>query len=99
MFLFREIDLKLCQNYTKTYICKILYKIRNIKHILLKKILNQSENYDIPEESGLLLLLFEFNNFLILTDIIDIIILFIHPDHVTSTPTNGSAVLFPLQSL
>ena len=31
MFLFREIDIKLCQNYTKTYISKILYKIRNIE--------------------------------------------------------------------
>ena len=51
MFLFREIDIKLCQNYNKTYICKILYKIRNIKQIIFKKILNQSENDDIPEES------------------------------------------------
>ena len=31
MFLSREIDIKLCQSYTKTYICKILYKICSIK--------------------------------------------------------------------
>ena len=39
MFLFREIDLELDlkQNYTKTYICKILYKIRNIKQIIFNK--------------------------------------------------------------
>ena len=27
MFLSREIDIKLCQNYTKTYICKIFVRI------------------------------------------------------------------------
>ena len=31
MFLSREVDIKLCQNYTETYICKILYKICIIK--------------------------------------------------------------------
>ena len=49
MFLSREIDIKLCQNYTKTGICKILYKIRSIKHV--QQILNQSENNNIPEET------------------------------------------------
>ena len=34
MFLSREIDIKLCQNYTKTYIYQILYKIRSIKQII-----------------------------------------------------------------
>ena len=46
MFLSREIDIKLCQNYTKTFICKILYKTTD--HI--QQIHNQSENNDIPEE-------------------------------------------------
>jgi len=46
MFLSREIDIKLCQNYTKTYICKILYKIRSIKQVIF----NKSENNDVPEE-------------------------------------------------
>ena len=27
MFLSREIDIKLCQNYTKTYVCKIYVRI------------------------------------------------------------------------
>ena len=49
MFLSREIDKKLCQNYTKTYIFKILYKIRSIDHI--QQIRNQSENNNIPEEN------------------------------------------------
>ena len=37
MFLSREIDIKLCQNYTKTYKYKILYKIRSIKQIIFNK--------------------------------------------------------------
>ena len=31
MFLSREFDVKLCQNYTKTDICQILYKSCSIK--------------------------------------------------------------------
>ena len=34
MFLSREIDIKLCQNYTKKDICQILYKICSIKQII-----------------------------------------------------------------
>ena len=37
MFLSREIDIKLCQNYTKTYMYQILYKIRSIKQIIFNK--------------------------------------------------------------
>ena len=37
MFLSREIDIKLCQNYTKTYIYQILYKSCSIKQIIFKK--------------------------------------------------------------
>ena len=43
MFMSREIDIKRCQNYTKTYMYEILYKIQQIR--------NQSENYYIPEEN------------------------------------------------
>jgi len=50
MFLSPEIDIKLSQSYTKTYICKILYKIRSIKQIF-QQMRNQSENNDIPGES------------------------------------------------
>jgi len=48
MFLSREIDIQLSQNYTKTYLCKILYKIYSIKYI--QEIRIQSENNDIPKE-------------------------------------------------
>ena len=54
----------------------------------IQQIRHQYENDDIPVEpknSGLLLLLFEFNNFSFLKDIIDNII-----DHVTRTPTMSS---------
>jgi len=37
MFLSREIDIKMCQNYTKTHKCKIWYKILNFKQIILSK--------------------------------------------------------------
>ena len=50
MFLSREIDIKLRQNYTKTYIDKILYKSCSIKQIKIQQIRNQSENGDIQEE-------------------------------------------------
>ena len=49
MFLSRDIDIKLCQNYTKTDICQILYKSCNIKQIIFNK-RNQSENDDIPQK-------------------------------------------------
>ena len=42
MFLSREINIKLCQNFTETYIWKILYKIQNTDQI--QEIRNQSEN-------------------------------------------------------
>ena len=37
MFLSREIDIKLCENYTKTYIYQILYKNCSIKQIIFNK--------------------------------------------------------------
>ena len=77
MFLFRKIYIKLCQNYTKTYICKILYKIRSIKQIIFNKYTNNLKttiSHRSLRNSGLLFLLFEFNNFPFLIDIIDNII-------------------------
>ena len=50
MFLSPELDINLCQNYTKTNICKIWYKIRSNKTNHIQQIRNQSENNDIPEE-------------------------------------------------
>jgi len=91
---------KWCQNYTTTYICKILYKICSIKQIR-----NQSENNNIPEDlrnSTLLLLFFEFHisSFLYIIDNIiyasgtyhqnsnqwqcSIIIMCLRPYHVTN---------------
>ena len=49
MFLSREIDIKRCQNYTKTYIYKILYKIRSIKTDNIQQLRNQSENVYISD--------------------------------------------------
>ena len=76
MFLSREIDIKLCQNYTKTYLCKILYKICSIKQIIFN---NYATNLKMTISqrslriSGLRLLLFIFKNFSIFIDIINII--------------------------
>ena len=63
--------------YTKTYICKILYKIRSIKQIIFNKYATNLKTMITQRSlrnSSLLLLLFEFNNFLFLIDIIDNII-------------------------
>ena len=78
MFLSQEIDIKLWQNYTETYKCKILYKIFNIKQIFifykyatnLKTMTSQRS----LRNSGVLLSLFEFNNFSFIIGIIDNII-------------------------
>jgi len=93
MFLSRKIDTKVCQNYTKTCICKILYKICSIKQIIINKYATNSKTTISKRSlrnSGLLLLLFEFNNFSFFRHIIDNII---YTYHVIRTPTNGSAVL------
>ena len=66
IFLSREIDIKLCQNYTKMYICKILYKIRSVKQIIFNKYATNLKTMISQRSlriSGWPLLLFEFNNF------------------------------------
>ena len=66
MSLFREIDMKLCKDYTKTYKCKILYEIPNIKQIIFNKYPTNRKttiSQRSLRNSGLLVLLFEFNNF------------------------------------
>ena len=77
MFLSLEIDIKLCQIYIKIYIYKILYKNSRFKWIIfikyttnLKTMISQRSLRNL----NLLLLLFEFNNFSFLIDIIDNII-------------------------
>ena len=62
MFLSREIDIKLCQNYTRIHIYTILYVCSRFKQI--QQIRNQFENDDdIPQEPE--------NHFAFLTDKID----------------------------
>ena len=70
MFLSREIDIQLCQIYTKIKIYTILYKSSRFKLRSNSAISNQSENDDIPEKAncklGLLLyllFLFLYNRF------------------------------------
>ena len=46
----REIDIKLCQNYTKTHICEIWYKILSFKQIIFSKYATNLKNDDIPKE-------------------------------------------------
>ena len=54
MFQSREIDIKLCQLYTKINIYTILNKSSRFKQIIFNQIRNQSENDDIPQEPEIL---------------------------------------------
>ena len=97
MFLSREIEIKLCQNYTKTFIYQILYKIRSIKQTIFNKYatnLKKTISHRSQRISDLLMLQF-FNFYLsFLIDIIDHIITYslYSPYYVTRTSTNGNAV-------
>jgi len=88
----REIDIKLCQMYTKIHIYAILYKSCRIKQIILNKYATNLKT-TISDRSlrilGLLLFYFVF-----LIDIIDNIITNspYNPYYVTRTLANGSAV-------
>ena len=87
MFLSRKIDIKRCQNYTKTCICKIC----SIKQIIINKYATNSKmtiSKRSLRNSGLGLLLFEFNHFSFFRHIINNII---YTYHVIITPTNGMA--------
>ena len=55
MFLSREIDLKLCQIYTKIHTFTISFRNSRFKTDHIQHIRNQSENEDIPEEANLYL--------------------------------------------
>ena len=68
MLLSQEINIKLYQNYTKTYICKISYEIRSIRQIIFNKYATNLKKNDIPEEPEKLkfaaylnLIIFHFN--------------------------------------
>ena len=92
----REIYIKLCQNYTNTYIYQILYKSCSIKQTIfnkyetnLKTTISQKSLriLDLPLSSF-------FSFFAILIDIIDDIFTYClySPYYVTRTSTNGGAV-------
>ena len=85
MFLSREIDIKLCQNYTKTYM--YLYNSCSIKQIIFSKYatnLKTTISHSLKISDLLLFVL----------DIIDNIITYslYSSFYVTRTSTNGSAV-------
>jgi len=86
MFLSREIDIKLCQNYTKTGISQILYKSYSIKQI---KFNNYATNLKTTCWKSQVCSIY---NYLIF--ILHFIITFYpySPYYVTSTSANGSAV-------
>jgi len=93
MFLSREIDIKLCQIYTKIYIYAISYKSFNIILIIFSKYttnLKMTISHRSLRISGLLLFFF----FAFLIDINDKIITYSPycPYYVTRTSANGSAV-------
>ena len=93
MFLYQEIHIKLCQNYTKTYIYQVLYKSCSIKQIIFNKyydyILHDPENLIFAPVT-----IFNFYFALLLVDIIDNIITYslYTQYYVTRTSTNSSAV-------
>jgi len=98
LFLSREIDIKLYQNYTKTDICQILYKSCRAKQIIFNNYetnLKTIISHRSLSISGLLLLyLFNFY-FAFFIDIIDNILTYspYRPYYVTITSANDSQVL------
>ena len=92
MFLSREIDIKLCQKYTKMHIYTILYKSNRFKQIIFSKYptnLKTIISHMSLIISGLLLLYF-FLHVAFLLDIIDNSPY--SPYYVTGTSANDSAV-------
>ena len=77
MFLSREINIKLCQIYTKIHIDAILYKRCSIEQVIFDKYatnLKTTISHRSQRNSSQLQLLFEYNNFSFLRDIINNII-------------------------
>ena len=103
MFLSREVDIKLCQNYTKSYIYQISYKIRIIKQTIFNKYatnLKTTISYRSLRISDLLLLKIVIFYFALFIGIIDNSITYSlysvqspkSQYYVTKTSSNGSAV-------
>ena len=86
MFLSRETDIKLCQNYTKIHTYTNLYKSSRYKQIIFSK---YATNLKMIESQG-----YNFSfNFAFLIEIIDNIISYssYSPYYVTRAAANGSA--------
>ena len=91
MFLSREIEIKLCQNYTKTYIYEIKQTIFNKYATIMKITIIPQE----PENLRFVPVIFFYFLFCIFNiDIIDNIITYslYSPYYVTRTSANSSAV-------
>ena len=88
MFLSRKIEIKLCQNYTKTYIYQMLYKSCSIKQIIFNNYATNLKMTISPQEPENLrfapVIIFNFY-FAFLIDIIDNIITYslYSPHYVT----------------
>ena len=101
MFLSREIDIKLCQNYTKTYTYEILFKSFRLQYEnetdLIQQIRNKFENYYIPQEPKNLrfapVIIFNFY-FAFLIDIIENIITYVCVVRITSPELPTMAVQY-----
>ena len=79
MFLSREIDIKLCKNYTKSYIYQISYKIRSIKQTIFNNYATNLKKILYPTGAWELIIL--------------LCIVCTVGYYVTRTSTNSSAVL------
>ena len=97
MFMSREIDIKLCQNYTKILMYEIFYKSSRFKQIMFSKYatnLKTIVSHRSLRISDLFLFHFFHFYFAFLIYIIDNIITYrpYSPYYVTSASANGSAV-------
>ena len=97
MFLSREIDIKLCQIFTKIHLYAILYKSWSIKQIIFNKYamnLKTTISHRSLRISGFLILYFFFY-FAFIIDVIDNTFTYspYSPYYVTITAANDSVVL------
>ena len=96
MFLSRENDIKLCQNYTKIHIYTILYTSSRFKQIIFSKYATNLKTSMSQEPEYLRFALFIIFNFYfaVLIDKIDNIITYspYNPYYFTRNLANGSAV-------
>ena len=80
MFLSQEIEIKLCQIYTKIGIYQILCKIRRFKQIIFSKYATNLKKTISQRSLSNWGLILKFNNFSFLIDINNVIITFVSRD-------------------